>query len=159
MIRLRFVQGNGIESDLIELRELVCVPFTPSHVECVDPVSGKYIGQHADGGMQERTPGYDAPFNAEAFVDLPCTPEQEAAFYAAARASIGEKYDMEAILGFAIPGHFHTKFAAICSAKMFLLLRDVADWFPSHMPAAVPAHCVDPRDLLFGISLIVKVEH
>lgn len=159
MIRLRFVQGNGIQSDLIELRESVCMPIVPSHVECVDPLTGKYIGQHIDGGMQARDPGYDAPFAGECFIDLPCTPEQEAAFYAAARASVGEPYDWKAILGFALPGHFHTKFDAICSAKMTLLLRDVANWFPSKMPLCVPFHCIDPRDLLMIISAIIKVDH
>lgn len=158
-IRLRFVQGEGFTSGAIEWREGTCMPIVPSHVECVDPDTRKYIGQHIDGGMQARDPGYDAPFHGECFVDLPCTQDQHDKFYAAARAAIGQPYDWEAILGFALPGHHHTKFQAICSAKMFLLLRDVADWFPSHTPVAVPAHCIDPRDLLFAISTIIKVEH
>lgn len=158
-VRLRFVQGKGFVSNAIEYREGTCMPIVPSHVECVDPVTGKYIGQHIDGGMQARDPGYDAPFAAEAFIDLPCTQEQADKFYAAARASIGQPYDWEAILGYALPGHHHTKFDAICSAKMYLLIRDVMDWFPSHAPSAVPAHCIDPRDLLFGISLVILVNH
>jgi hypothetical protein len=159
IIRLRFVDGGELSSNLIELREGTCMPICPSHVECVDPQTGKYIGQHMDGGMQARDPGYDAPFRGETFVNLGCSPDQEAKFYEAARASIGQPYDWKAILGFAIPGHFHTKFEAICSAKMFLLLRDVADWFPSHCPVCVPAHCIDPRDLLLMISVVTKVEH
>jgi hypothetical protein len=158
-IRLRFVEGQGISSDLIELREMTCMPIVPSHVECVDPVNGEYIGQHADGGMQSRKPGYDAPFKGECFVDLPCTDEQAKAFYDAARGFIGQPYDMEAIVGFAIPGHFHTKFEAFCSASMTLLLRDKANWFPSKMPLAVPFHCIDPRDLLLIISSIIEVPH
>jgi hypothetical protein len=158
-IRLRFVEGQGITSDLIELREMTCMPIIPSHVECVDPIDGKYIGQHADGGMMARDPGYDSPFKGECFVDIPCSNEQADKFYAAARSSIGQPYDMNAILGFVLPGHFHAKFSAICSAKMFLLLRDVADWFPSHVPLCVPAHCIDPRDLLLIISAIVEVRH
>lgn len=159
MIRLRFVEGQGIASDLIELREMVCMPICPSHVECVDPETGKYIGQHASGGMLARDPGYDAPFKGECFVDLPCSDAQAKAFYDAARAAIGQAYDIEAIVGFVIPGHFHVKFEAFCSAKMFLLLRDVADWFPSHVPLCVPAHDIDPRDLLLIISAIVEVPH
>ena len=158
-IRLRFVEGQAISSDFIELREGTCMPIVPSHVECVDPGTGKYIGQHLDGGMQARDPGYDAPFRGELFVDLPCTAEQEAAFYAAARAAIGEPYDWDAILGFAIPGHFHAKFHAICSAKMTQLLRQSANWFPSKVPLAVPFHNIDPRDLLLMISAIVEVPH
>lgn len=158
-IVLRFVEGQGISSDAIEWREGTCMPIVPSHVECVDPETGEYIGQHADGGMMARKPGYDAPFKGECFVRLPCTPEQKKAFYDAARAAIGEPYDWKAILGFALPGHWHVKFDAICSAKMTQLLRDVVNWFPSKAPLAVPFHCIDPRDLLFGISLVIEVNH
>ena len=158
MIRLRFVQGASLESDLIEWREGTCMPIVPSHVECVDPTDGKYIGQHADGGMQARDPGYDAPFHGETFVDLPCSPEQEKAFYVGAVASIGQPYDIDAIVGFTLSGHHHAKLHAICSAKMLLMLRAV-NWFPSKAPLCVPAHCVDPRDLLLILSAIVEVPH
>ena len=135
------------------------MPIIPSHVECVRPSDGWYVGQHIDGGMMALKPGYDAPFFGEAFVDLPCTQEQHDAFYAAVDKSIGQPYDWEAILGYIIPGHHHTKFNAICSAKMFLLLRDVANWFPSHAPVVVPAHCIDPRDLLLMISVVIPIQH
>lgn len=134
------------------------MPFVPSHVECVH--QGLYIGQHLSGGMQARKPGYDAPFDAETFINLPATQEQTEAFYDGAVASIGQPYDWDAILGYLIPGHFHTKFHAICSAKMFLLLREPpVDWFPSHAPVAVPAHNIDPRDLLLMISTVIPVNH
>jgi hypothetical protein len=158
-ITLRFVEGFGLTSDAIEWREGTCMPLVPDHVECVDPETGLYIGAHAEGGMMARKPGYDAPFKAEFFLKLPCTPEQQKAFYDAARKAIGEPYDWEAILGFALPGHWHTKFEAICSAKMTMLLRDSANWFPSKLPLAVPFHCIDPRDLLLGLSMIVEVNH
>lgn len=155
-IRLRFVQSAGFLSDLIEYREGTVMPFCPTHVEAVD--GDHYIGQHAIGGMQARPVGYDAPFNAETFVDLPCSEDQRAEFYRWVHAAIGEPYDMDAILGFALTGHHHEKMHAICSAKMFLGLRHV-DWFPSHAPLCVPAHCVNPRDLLLIISAIALVEH
>lgn len=159
-IRLRFVEIPDLVTEVIDYREGTCMPICPSHVECVRPYDGKYVGAHADGGFIARDPGYDgATPQQECFVDLPCTPAQYAAFYAAVDKAIGEPYDWQAIIGFALPGHFHEKFYAICSAKMFLLLRDVADWFPSHAPVAVPAHCINPRDLLFAISLIIKVNH
>lgn len=157
-IKLRFVEGQGIESDLIEMREGTAMPICPSHVEAVRP-DGMYVGQHMQGGCLAREPGYDAPFKGECFIDLPATDAQTAAFYAAVEKSIGEPYDWRAILGYALPGHFHTKFHAICSAKVFLWLRDSADWFPSHAPVAVPAHDIDPRDLLLMISAIIVVPH
>jgi hypothetical protein len=156
MIRLRFVEGDSIESDLIEYREGTCMPIVPSHVECVH--AGKYIGQHISGGMRARDPGYDAPFRGEAFVDLPATTEQQDAFYKAVYDSIGEPYDWTAILGFMGPGHHHEKFHAICSAKMVMLLRHI-NWFPSRAPLCVPAHNIDPRDLLLILSAIVEIPH
>jgi hypothetical protein len=155
-IKLRFVDGGSFVSDLIELREGTCMPINPSHVECVD--GDLYIGQHMDGGMQARKKGYDEPFRGELFVDLPCTDEQRAAFYKWVYDSINEPYDWQAIIGFAIQGHHHVKFHAICSAKMFLGLRHI-NWFPSRVPLCVPAHCIDPRDLLLIISAIVEVPH
>lgn len=162
-IRLRFVRGNSVASDLIALREETAMPFTPSHVECVTP-EGKWLGQHIDGGMRAREPGYDKGQIAllpngrlcELFVDLPATAEQTESFYWHAKKSIGQPYDWEAILGFAVPFHMHEKFHAICSAKMVLLLR-AAEWFK--WPLAVPAHLVDPRDLLLGLSMIVEIKH
>jgi hypothetical protein len=159
-MRIRFVCGSGLESGAIEAFEHTCMPGIPSHVEAVSEDGQFYIGQHIDGGMKRRPVGYDAgTFSLEFFVDLPATPEQNAAFYNYIEASVGEPYDWEAILGFAVPGHFHERFTAICSAKIFLALRDGCDWFPSHAPMAVPAHCIDPRDLLLILSAIVKIEH
>jgi len=158
MIRLRFIDGGVFESTLIELQEKTCMPFTPSHVECVSRDGAFYIGQHIDGGMRARPAGYDTPRH-ELFVDLPATEAQTAAFYDYVEKSEGEPYDWEAILGFVIPGHFHTQKASICSAKMFLALRLAADWFPSHVAIAVPAHCISPRDLLMILSTIVPIPH
>lgn len=158
-IRLRFVAAPGFDTTLIQYREGTSMPIIPSHVECVRP-DGKYAGAHGDGGFQARDPGYDnATPEQECFIDLPCTQEQHDKFYAAVEAAIGEPYDWNAILGYVLPGHHHTKFDAICSAKMFLLLRDVADWFPSHAPVTVPAHCIDPRDLLLMVSVVIVVPH
>lgn len=160
MIHLRFVRSSGFLSAAIVLREGLCMPFTPSHVECVSPDGLTYIGQHIDGGMLARSTDYDrATTTHEAFVDLPADDAQTAAFYAAAHASIGEPYDWKAIAGFGpFPAdfHFHAKLHAICSAKMFLLLRGCG-WFAN--PVAVPAHCIDPRDLLLILSTHVLINH
>ena len=160
MIRLRFVKGSALESKAIELREGTAMPFTPSHVECVRP-DGKYVGQHMDGGMQAREPGYDnAKPSDELFLDLPATDDQAAAFYAYVEASIGEPYDWKAILDFALPVNWHQKFHAICSAKMTLALRTKGcEWFPSRLPLCVPAHDISPRDLMLILSAIVEVHH
>jgi hypothetical protein len=162
-IILRFVRSKGLTSDAIVLREQTCMPFTPSHVECVTP-EGKWLGQRSDGGMLAREAGYDhdevATMNdgrrCELFVELPSTQEQHKTFYVRAAASIGEPYDWKAILGFAVGWHEHEKFHAICSAKMLLLLR-ASGYF--QWPVVVPAHLVDPRDLLLMLSTHVKIDH
>ena len=155
-MRLLFVCGKGFVSGAIEWRESICMPFTPSHVECVTP-AGLYLGQHIEGGMQARSPDYDAgTFAHELFIDLPATADQDKAFYDYMIGSVGEPYDWQAIIGYGVPGHHHEKFSAICSAKVTLGLRTKGcEWFPSRVPLAVPAHCIDPRDLLLMISAIV----
>jgi hypothetical protein len=164
-ILIRFVRSKGFESDLIVWREQTCMPFPPSHTECVTP-DGKWLGQHADGGMQARAAGYDHDDVAimadgrrcEIIVTLPVTQAQADAFYAAAEASIGEPYDWAAIVGFGVTFHEHEKFHAICSAKMLLLLRTPGcEYF--RWPTTVPAHLVDPRDLLFTLSTHVEIPH
>ena len=129
-ILIRFVRSKGWTSDAIALREKTCMPFTPSHTECVTP-DGKWLGQHMDGGMQARPAGYDAADVAimpdgrrcEIIVSLPVSQAQADAFYDAAHRAIGEPYDWKAIVGFGVTFHEHQKFHAICSAKMLLLLR------------------------------------
>ena len=158
MIRLRFVAGMDDISLAIIWRSQVCMPFTPSHVECVTP-EGKYAGQHAEGGMAARDPGYDKSYLAhELFVDLQASDEQTNAFYAYVEASIGEPYDWEAILDYALPFNLHVFNHAICSAKMLLALRaQPAPWIK--FPIAVPAHLVSPRDLLLVLSSLVEIDH
>ena len=46
-------------------------PFTPSHAEAVSHDGKSYIGAHLSGGIQARPVGYDAPFKAECFADIP----------------------------------------------------------------------------------------
>jgi len=158
VIRIRFVKGRDELSRMIEEREGLAMPFTPSHVECVTP-EGKYLGMRFDGGMQAREPGYDARWlEAERVVDLPCTDAQAQAFYAYMTLSIGEPYDWKAIGSFILPQNFHLSNRAICSAKVTLGLRAKGcEWFP--MPLAVPAHQISPRDLLLVLSSHVQIDH
>jgi hypothetical protein len=164
-IVLRFVRSEGLTSDAIAWREGTVMPFVPSHVECVTP-EGKWLGQHIDGGMLARPAGYDQDQVAlipgwglcELFVKLPCTLEQHNAFYEEAKKLEGQPYDWRAIIGFGVTFHEHEKFHSICSAIMTQLLRDAADWFPSHYALVVPFHCIDPRDLLLMVSVMLKVQ-
>lgn len=158
MIRLRFVACKDDVSLAIILRSQVCMPFTPSHVECVRP-DGKYVGQHFEGGMQARDPGYDKSIlKNELFIDLPATEEQAAAFYSFVESKIGQSYDWKSILDYALPVNLHVFNHSICSAIMELGLRtkgcECLRW-----PVTVPSHLISPRDLLLMISCLIEVPH
>lgn len=158
MIRIRFCHGKDQLSHLIELRGGTCMPFTPSHVECVTP-DGKFLGQRFDGGMQARNPGYDVTWlEHEKFVDLPVSQAQADAFYAKGMSLIGAPYDWKAIIDFAIPVNLHLFDHAICSATMTQLLRTKGcEYFP--MPLTVPFHQISPRDLMLILSSHVQIDH
>lgn len=156
MIRLRFVAGCDSISLAIILRSQICMPFTPSHVECVMP-DGKYAGQHFQGGMVEREVGYDKSYlSRELILDLPSTPDQAQAFYDYVRGQLGKPYDWRAILDYALPINGHAADHAICSAVMTLALRK-AQWLA--WPLTVPAHLISPRDLLLLLSGLVEIPH
>jgi hypothetical protein len=160
MIRLRFVTGNSYISAMIRAQAGICVPFTPSHVECVSQDGKSYIGQHMEDGMQARPVGYDAKdMLHEKFVDLPCTPAQEAAFYAYVESRIGKPYDWQSIVSFAAPDlNMHQFGHLICSAEMTAALRAPGcEYFP--MPLTVPFHHISPRDLFLILSSHVQIDH
>lgn len=145
MIKLRFVHCNDAISNGILLQ----TGGLYSHVEAVTP-DGKYLGAHADGGVQARPADYDSgKFDREFFADLPADEAMTAAFYAFLNRHIGEPYDFQAIVGFALHGDFHAAAHAICSAFQTLGLRQCL-WFAT--PLGIPAHEISPRDLLLIIS-------
>ena len=156
-MRLRFVKGTKIESQLILLRENVAMPFTPSHVEAEIISNGAvgYVGAHFSGGIAWRPKGYDSGvIAAEITLDLGATEVQDAAFIKFVASKIGEAYDWKSLLDFALPTDFHTVDDAICSAFMTLALR-ASGWLA--WPVAAPAHLISPRDLLLMISARMEV--
>jgi hypothetical protein len=166
-IRLRFVTLHDAISAAIRLQAGICVPFTPSHVECVSLDGKSWIGQHMDGGMKARSAGYDKATliklpdgtMSQKFVDLPCTLEQQTAFYAYIESKIGQPYDWESIISFADPAwNLHHSNHLICSAIMTAALRTKGcEYF--FMPLTVPFHHISPRDLLLILSSHVQIDH
>jgi len=167
MIDIRLVTSDDQLSKLIRMQAGVSMPFTPSHAECRSQDGKFYIGAHFDGGVAARPVGYDAASlmtlpdgsKSERIVSLPCTPEQEAAFYAFVHSKIGEPYDWKSILGFAAPDlHMHLLDHIICSAFMGAGLRTKGcEIFP--WPMTVPFHHVTPRDLFLILSTHVEIPH
>jgi hypothetical protein len=159
MIRLRFVTCNDAASALIRLQAGICMPFTPSHTECLSQDGQFYIGQHFDGGMQARPIGYDAAsLLHEQIVTLESASRaEEVAFYAFVNSKIGQPYDWKSILSFIDPAlNLHQFNHLICSAIMTAALRECG-FFPD--PLTVPFHHISPRDLMLILSTHVEIEH
>ena len=159
MIRLRFVTCSDEISQFIRLQAGICMPFTPSHVECVSQDGKSYIGQHLDGGMQARPVGYDlATMLNEKIVDLESAlRSEEDAFYTFVNSKIGQPYDWVSILSFVDPAlNLHQVNHLICSAMMTAALR-ACDFFPD--PLTVPFHHISPRDLFLILSSHVQIDH
>lgn len=159
---IRFMQGTDLISDDIKWQEKVAMPFTPSHVEALTPDGGFYIGAHLNGGVMKRPIGYDKSSIAklpngkdcELLLKLEADPATDKVFYDYLVGKIGEPYDWKAIIGYLLPEHFHLPNHVICSALITLALRSCG-WFS--YPLAVPAHEIDPRDLLLMISSRMSV--
>ena len=162
LIRIRFVRVKGLAYNIVVWRGGICMPFTPTHAECITP-EGTCLGQHGYGGGTLDLPmGYDRADvyimrdgrRCELIVDLPCTKAQQDAFYVYMRKP--EPYDWPAPWGFLFGGHHHRKFRSMCSAKVFLALRacGIFKW-----PTTLPAHEIDPAILLFVASTLVEISH
>lgn len=153
---IRFVQGtpdDPISWD-IEARENVAMPITPSHVEMLSRDGKTYTGAHIDGGIQARPIGYDkATTKAELLVDL--GPENDDAAFSYMESKIGSPYDWTAIVDYLLPINWHRKNHLICSAFATLTLRKK---LTLRWPIAVPAHMVNPRDLLLGLSCLMEIK-
>lgn len=166
-ITLRFVTLDDEISKLIRFQAGVCMPFTPSHVECVSTDGKWWIGQHADGGMKERPAGYDSSHliilpdgtPSQKFVVLSCTQAQENSFYDHVHSRLGAPYDWKSLISFADPAwNLHAFNHLICSAEMDSALRAApAPYFA--WPGVVPFHHISPRDLFLVLSTHVEIPH
>lgn len=167
-IDVRFVRCAGFISELITYKESnkYCMPFGPSHVECVTP-DGRWLGQHGFGGMEARPAGYDHNQvevmpdgrRCEIIVSLPCTQEQHDAFYGYMISKIGMPYDWVSLLGFVVTGEdFHQVGHLVCSAIVTAGLRTKGcEYFP--WPLSMPFHLVDPATLFLVLSSHVEIPH
>lgn len=169
MITLRFVRNKGWEYTVVAWRGLICMPFTPTHVEAKTK-RNTYLGMHGkphDGfpaGMVERDVGYDDDKvyvmpdgrRCDIIVSLPCTKEQEDTFYDFMRESIGEPYDWSAPWTFLLGGHHHKKFNSTCAAKVLMGLRKCGYF---RWPLTKPAHEFDPADIMAILSTHVEIPH
>ena len=173
-IRLRFVTEDDAISAAIRFQAGLSVPFIPSHVECVIPldwpdqsIAGRWLGQHANGGMVARPVGYDSDklmtlpdgSKSQKFVDLPCTLDQQSCFYNHVVSRIGAPYDIRSIADFADPAlNLHDVGSLICSAEMGWGLRQNPHPF-FLWPPTKPLHRWSPDVLFLILSTHVEVSH
>lgn len=145
-VTLRFVQGSELTSKLIELRETIALPITPSHVELVVPEG--YLGALLNGGVKVRPVGYDkGTYSQEAFIDVKCDVDAAIAY---ARSKVGRSYDWAAILDYIVPVNFNIPGDFICSALMTSTLISGK----AIRAIAAPTYLVSPRDLLLIVSAL-----
>jgi hypothetical protein len=158
VIRLRFVAGDDLFSRIIRGAQL---GFSLTHVEAVTP-EGTLLGAHTDGGVQNRTPGYDeGRWTKQLFVDLPATTAQAHAFYSFLIGQVGKAYDMDAlaemaegVLGIPLPdAPAHLATAWICSALQTaaLLTAGIVRAAPATVRRATP------RDVLCMCAALAPV--
>jgi hypothetical protein len=153
---IRFVQGKKsyLSSLDIEARENVAMPICPSHTEALSRDGKSYMGAHLDGGFAARPVGYDAgQYDAELLIDLG-TDNDDAAF-AYLDSIMGQPYDWTSIIDYLLPVDWHQMNHLICSAAMTLMLRKK---LTLRWPIAIPAHLMNPRDLLLGLSCIMEIK-
>lgn len=115
MITLRFSSHTGILNAAFTIAQY---GTGLTHVEAVMP-DGRYHSAMMDG-VKSRLPGYDAgTIKREEFVEVRCTAEQEAIFYAFLETQVGKPYDTWAILAFFWPSRDWQSFDAwYCSEEI-----------------------------------------
>lgn len=134
-IRVQFVRGKAFSSKLIGYggRKF-------SHVDIMLP-DGRLLGARSDVvGEAPREGVYIRPQDYEKWelrmlVEVPCTPEQQAAFYNAALSQLGKEYDKWAILGFIFGRNWREDDKWICS-ELLMFCAETAKLVPSLWIAA-----------------------
>jgi hypothetical protein len=144
-IRIRFVQGTSLVSEVIHLVER---DGWATHVEAVLD-TGEYLGALQQGGVAIRPPSYDAgTFSRELIADIPATPEQTALFYYFVRSQVGKPYDTAGTIGLALGVEWRDPSSWFCSELMAAGL-EASEYFPRLV--ATNNH-ISPRDLLLLLS-------
>ncbi len=128
-----------------------------AHVDSVLP-DGRLLGARNDvmagfpAGVQIRSPDYQVRYRLRR-VTIPCTDEQEAAYYDFVKAQIGKPYDSKGIAGFILGRTWRSPGAWFCSEL------NAAGLEAAGVVPALAASCdkIAPDDLLLVVSALVLV--
>ena len=144
-----FVTGNERVSRVIRAAEM---GFAYSHVGVVMPDGFSLFSAHMQGGVAIRDAESENPWNAWAYVSVPCTQAQYDEFWTFARAQIGKAYDMGAIWDMAgsvleaKQGQSFDPDAWFCSELQLGGMR-AAGFFDLWIPA--PLRTVTPENFMY----------
>lgn len=153
-IVMQFVGNHSVGSELIEWFD----HGEYSHVDTVLP-DGTLLGARDDlidgipSGVQIRPASYVSGYAHVLRVTIPCTEEQEAAYYASARSKIGKPYDETAIAAFIVGRNWRDPDHWFCS-------EDNADSLEASglvPPLAAPCNKIAPDDLLLVVSALTDI--
>jgi uncharacterized protein YycO len=128
-----------------------------AHVDTVMP-DGMLLGARNDvmagfpAGVQIRSPGYQVGYTLKK-VAIPCTDEQQKAYYDFVLDQVGKPYDSAAIAAFAAGTDWSTKGAWFCSELCTAGLQ-ACGWLKQ---LSEPPTKVDPDSLLLVLSAFVDV--
>lgn len=149
-ITLQFVEGSGLGAGMIKWFG----HGKYSHVDCVLPEGGM-LGARSDRvggkspGVQVRPAGYTKKEKVE-LVRIPCTDEQQAAFYNFARSQIGLDYNKIAIVAFFFAADWSDPMQRFCSQLAMMCFQ--AAGFLQNLTE--PSNKIDPDDLRLLISAV-----
>lgn len=128
-----------------------------AHVDTVMP-DGTLLGARDDvmagypAGVQFRGADYQQGYTLKR-VALPCTDEQEKAYYDFVIAQIGKPYDEKAIAAFAVGRDWRTPDSWFCS-ELNAAGLEASGVVP---PLSAPVNKIAPDDLLLVLSALVDV--
>ena len=161
-ITLRFVTSgfedgviSGLISKTIRGAEF---GFWASHVEALMP-NGMLLGAHGDGVTAVPRDYDKGKFSQELYVEVPCTDDQAAAFYAFLRSKLKLPYDYEAIGEMAVgvlsgeAPDWQSSPSYICSALQTaaLLTAGIIKGAPATVRLATP------RDVLVACAALTTI--
>lgn len=153
-IVMQFVQGSGFGADLIRWFD----HGKYSHVDSVLP-DGTLLGARDDvidgipSGVQIRPATYVAK-EAVLRVTIPCTVNQEEAYYDFVRAQLGKPYDETAIVAFAMGRDWRAADSWFCS-ELCAAGIEASGLIP---PLIAPFNKIAPDDLALVVSALVEID-
>jgi uncharacterized protein YycO len=150
MITLQFLQGTGLDSQLIEW-----YGGGPrySHVDTVMP-DGTLLGSRLPDGVRVRDAAYTGT-QETLKISIPCSDAITASYYAFLNSQLGKPYDCEGILAFVLGRDWSDPESWFCSELVAAGLQQ-SGYF--RFPLASTSNKITPPDLILVLSALTEVK-